>query len=918
MAFLSEDLSGFEDELLAELEHYDVQSPSKYLGRYEPVDEHPADSTNSRKPLRATDNGAGQQPVRIKTLRNHAAFHREVSARAALRTVVQGRLIDIMRTHVPFGTTETMDQPWRQPPFSPAGEYVVVTQQPTQTLEEFLAKVGDTTSTFYMTSVRKIVHSVAHALQVLHSMGRIHGSLSTSTIVSHNGTWKLSDLDCSYQKGAVRDCTEARNCTNCTMAPELVAESLKEDPDGIQALVTQDIWGFGVVLFEMTAQQPLLWQRTSRRVAAWTEMPEDALSALHKGDGVVSRARQLVTKDLIARCLEGRPKDRPRSMEEVLSHAYFQEGDITLPQVLPHHNRLDVILAYRSGDEAMLRRIRRTLTELGITTADSSQIPAGQDWRQWYLTQLEDAMVFIPIVSSRFLKSRACFEEVSAAMRLHKANQLGIAPLMYERAGWDKARQPIAHPMDKEGGTPQGMVVLATADEDGGYISTYQELASTEESMVPRGGDFQDAFFDNIRELVHKRIAPCLKPYLDTCVHVVILCTDTAVSHDQHSWAQALQVTLSTCGSFSKKTFRVCCKEAEWDTPKKWNPRICIPILSAEFLRSPTCYRLMARAQDAGVQFLPVVHRWNEQNGLLWRISLAQLMSIIGKKKQGSPGASRNPLIPEEEPVTDAELRRRLPFLASILNCANCTNISSFDDNREVNTGKLVCALKELLQAPIAPMQILKNRVRKYRHAVLDTLPVPEAGAKFIVTNGEHLTALRRRILMQFARVKKVRRESWLKPEGDQEHSPTGDGGSGLEERCVILCHSGDKEEVHLAEQVKAALEAKCPGEAPIRVELLKEVADKEWFYLSTCAGVCVPLLSAKLFQSRYCESQLTFARDNGKGMVPVLVDTGFNKAMDIPTAVDLSQSLAETQKENERLQKELRIQEASACCTIS
>ena len=114
-------------------------------------------------------------------------------------------------------------------------------------------------------------------------MGRIHGSLSTSTIVSHNGTWKLSDLDCSYQKGAVRDCTEARNCTNCTMAPELVAESLKEDPDGIQALVTQDIWGFGVVLFEMTAQQPLLWQRTSRRVAAWTEMPEDALSALHKG-----------------------------------------------------------------------------------------------------------------------------------------------------------------------------------------------------------------------------------------------------------------------------------------------------------------------------------------------------------------------------------------------------------------------------------------------------------------------------------------------------------------------------------------------------------------------------------------------------------------------------------------------------------
>ena len=47
-------------------------------------------------------------------------------------------------------------------------------------------------------------------------------------------------------------------------------------------------------------------------------------------------------------------------------------------QVLPHHNSLDVILAYRAGEEAILRRLRRTLTELGVSTADGTQVPPGQ------------------------------------------------------------------------------------------------------------------------------------------------------------------------------------------------------------------------------------------------------------------------------------------------------------------------------------------------------------------------------------------------------------------------------------------------------------------------------------------------------------------------------------------------------------
>jgi len=154
---------------------------------------------------------------------------------------------------------------------------------------------------------------------------------------------------------------------------------------------------------------------------------------------------------------------------------------------------------------------------------------------------------------------------------------------------------------------------------------------------------------------------------------------------------------------------------------------------------------------------------------------------------------------------------------------------------------------------------------------------------------------------MQFARVKRKRGSV---------------GPVGSDTRVAILCHSGFEQEVHIAEKLKTALEEQ-DGPTLVRVELL-EVADRAWYYHCTRACVCLALLSPSFFQSGDCENQLTFAKDTGQGIVPILVDSGFPQAMQSPAipiqaseAMELPEKvlatrLEECHQENARLRQEL------------
>ena len=79
----------------------------------------------------------------------------------------------------------------------------------------------------------------------------------------------------------------------------------------------------------------------------------------------------------------GNPKHRPQTMQHVLAHPFFAAEDVKLPLVPLLHGAPDVIISYQSTQVAQMKRLRRALNVLGITTADGTQVPAGEDWRAW-------------------------------------------------------------------------------------------------------------------------------------------------------------------------------------------------------------------------------------------------------------------------------------------------------------------------------------------------------------------------------------------------------------------------------------------------------------------------------------------------------------------------------------------------------
>jgi len=79
---------------------------------------------------------------------------------------------------------------------------------------------------------------------------------------------------------------------------------------------------------------------------------------------------------------------------------------------------------------------------------------------------------------------------------------------------------------------------------------------------------------------------------------------------------------------------------------------------------------------------------------------------------------------------------------------------------------------------------------------------------------------------------------------------------------------------VDTAKSIKAHLQDKG-----ITAFLLKE-HDPHWFACCECSHVCVAVLSARYFDSDVPEGQLTFAKDNGKEIVPVVIDENFHVVM--------------------------------------
>ena len=168
-----------------------------------------------------------------------------------------------------------------------------------------------------------------------------------------------------------------------------------------EAHPSYDIWSLGVLLYELctgfsflpkdVADDRLLLHSADVLVS-WTELPLEALQSVFKD---AAASERVYARDLLSWFTQ-MPSIGLKSMAHVLNHSFLsQDAAAPIPSVPPGlgASRLLVVFSYQVRDyterecnslavvqstqSALLRRLRRYLNSLGISTADGVQVPPG-------------------------------------------------------------------------------------------------------------------------------------------------------------------------------------------------------------------------------------------------------------------------------------------------------------------------------------------------------------------------------------------------------------------------------------------------------------------------------------------------------------------------------------------------------------
>jgi tetratricopeptide (TPR) repeat protein len=137
---------------------------------------------------------------------------------------------------------------------------------------------------------------IADAVAALHECGWVHGDIkSANVLLDGDGLARLVDFGSARRSGA----TQPAGASPYSTSPERL--------DGASAAVADDIYAFGVLLYELVSGYPPFYPDIAPdRVRH--EIPAPLAAQLDVPDGL---------RELVARCLAKRPDARPASMRDV-------------------------------------------------------------------------------------------------------------------------------------------------------------------------------------------------------------------------------------------------------------------------------------------------------------------------------------------------------------------------------------------------------------------------------------------------------------------------------------------------------------------------------------------------------------------------------------------------------------------------